>query len=131
MATITHVSAPDGPQVQGYAQAVRVAGASELLFVSGQVPVRADGTVPDTPEEQTRVVLANLEAQLRAAGFGLSDVVKLTILAASREHAPRVMPILAEAMGGTLPALTGIFCEQYDPSWHLEIEAVAARGGSA
>jgi enamine deaminase RidA (YjgF/YER057c/UK114 family) len=131
MATITRLAAADGPSVEGYAQAVRVTGASELLFVSGQVPVRADGTVPDTPEEQARLVFANLEAQLRTAGFGFRDVVKLTILAASRDLGPRLLPIAMEAMGGPLPALTGIVCDQYDPSWYLEVEAVAARGGGA
>ena len=41
------LNAPDAVQpTGGYPQAVEVVGARRLLFVSGQIPVRADGTLP-------------------------------------------------------------------------------------
>ncbi len=58
-----------------YAAAIR---SGDLLFVSGQVGSRADGS-PE-PEFQKQVALAyqNLVAVLKAAGCGLKDVVDVT-----------------------------------------------------
>lgn len=51
--------------------------AGDFVFVSGQVPVDADGTVVSGGiAEQTEAVIANLKAALALAGCTLSDVVK-------------------------------------------------------
>ncbi len=42
--TLNAATAPD--PVGAYAQAVEIAGAQRLLFISGQIPVARDGTVP-------------------------------------------------------------------------------------
>ena len=68
----------------GYPQAVEVVGAKRLLFVSGQIPVRADGTLPKEFKEQARLAWANVEAQLRAAGMSLDNLVKVTIFLSDR-----------------------------------------------
>jgi 2-iminobutanoate/2-iminopropanoate deaminase len=58
-------------------QAVR---AGDFVYVSGQVPVRADGSVVDGGiEPQTRQVLDNVKAALALAGATLDDVVKTTV----------------------------------------------------
>ena len=44
----------------GYPQAVEVVGARRLLFVSGQIPVRADGTLPKEFKDQARLAWANV-----------------------------------------------------------------------
>ncbi|MET0195287.1 MAG: Rid family hydrolase, partial [Hyphomicrobiaceae bacterium] len=65
------INASDAPQPpSSYAQALEVTAASRLLFVSGQIPVRPDGSVPSSFREQAQVAWANVEAQLRAAGMG-------------------------------------------------------------
>jgi 2-iminobutanoate/2-iminopropanoate deaminase len=54
--------------------------AGDFVYVSGQVPVRADGSVIDGGiEPQTRQVLDNVEAALTLAGATMEDVVKTTI----------------------------------------------------
>ena len=50
--------------------------AGDFVFVSGQVPVGADGkVVPGGIGAETRAVLANVRAALAMAGCTLDDVV--------------------------------------------------------
>ncbi|MFJ1899075.1 MULTISPECIES: RidA family protein [unclassified Streptomyces] len=65
------------PPAGGYSKAI---AAGPYLFTSGlgpQDPVT--GAVAGTVREQTRQVLANLRALLRADGLDLDDVVKSTV----------------------------------------------------
>ena len=53
----------------------------DTVYVSGQVPVGADGNiVRGGVAEQTEQVLANIEALLEQAGASLADVVKTTVI---------------------------------------------------
>lgn len=54
--------------------------AGDFVFVSGQVPVGADGQlVTGGIEAQTHQVMANVHAALQLAGATWSDVVKTTV----------------------------------------------------
>ena len=59
----------------GYSPAIRSDG---LLFVSGQVGSREDGSPEPDFEAQVRLAFANLQATLRAAGCSLDDIVDVT-----------------------------------------------------
>ena len=76
----TTIATTKAPAAIGpYSQAVRVAGASSLVFVSGQIPLDpASGEVVGSGDvsAQTEQVLRNLEAVLAAAGLGWGNVVK-------------------------------------------------------
>ena len=81
------VNSTDAPQaVGGYAQAVAVDGARKLLFISGQIPVDRAGHVPASFSDQARLAWCNLEAQLRAAGMSLDNLVKVTVFLADRRY---------------------------------------------
>lgn len=124
----TAIDAADGPKPEGgYAQAIRVAETRELLFVSGQIPVTADGATPDDFLAQARLVWANLFAQLAAAGMGPDNLVKVTIFLSDRRFAEENRKAREAALGGRRVALTVIVTGIFDPAWLLEIEAVAAR----
>ena len=54
--------------------------AGDFVYVSGQVPVRSDGTMAAGGiAEQTEQVLSNVEAALALAGCTMEDVVKTTV----------------------------------------------------
>lgn len=54
--------------------------AGDMVYVSGQVPVRPDGSIVDGGiEGQTRQVLENVKAALALAGATMEDVVKTTV----------------------------------------------------
>jgi enamine deaminase RidA (YjgF/YER057c/UK114 family) len=121
------INAPDAPQpVGGYNQAVAVTGAQKLLFVSGQIPVDTAGQVPEGFSDQARLAWRNVEAQLRAAGMGLADLVKVTVFLSDRRHALENRQVRREILGDRAPAMTVIIASIFDAAWLLEIEAVAA-----
>ena len=61
--------------VHRYSAAIR---SGDLLFVSGQVGSREDGSPEPVFEDQVRRAFANLRAVLAAAGCSLDDVVDVT-----------------------------------------------------
>ncbi len=61
-----------------YVHQIEVSGESRILFLSGQVGVEPDGNVPVDPVNQLGVAIANVVRNLVAAGFEITDLVKLT-----------------------------------------------------
>jgi 2-iminobutanoate/2-iminopropanoate deaminase len=121
------INSPDAPAPPShYSQAIEVKGAQRLLFVSGQIPVAGDGGLAKDFPAQARQAWANVEAQLRAAGMTLDNVVKVTIFLADRRHAMDNRAIRQEVLGERAPALTVIITGIFDESWLIEIEAIAA-----
>ena len=59
----------------GYSAAVQ---SGDLLFVSGQVGSRTDGTPEPDVERQIRLAFENLSATLEAAGCTFEDIVDVT-----------------------------------------------------
>ena len=59
----------------GYSAAIR---SGDLLFVSGQVGSRADGTPEPDFGRQVEVAFENLKATLEAAGCTFDDIVDVT-----------------------------------------------------
>jgi enamine deaminase RidA (YjgF/YER057c/UK114 family) len=59
----------------GYSAAIR---SGDLLFVSGQVGSRPDGSPEPDFETQVRLAFANLEATLAAGGCTFDDIVDVT-----------------------------------------------------
>ena len=124
---ITPRTGDGSPPVQGtYPQAVEVEGATRWLHLSGQIPVRPDGSLPDTFEDQCRQCWANLEAQLTAAGMTLDNLVKVTTFLSDRKYALENRAVRLDVLDGRQPALTVIITGIFDEAWLVEIEAVAA-----
>lgn len=124
---ITPFNAPDAPQAAGgYSQAIEITGTNRLVFVSGQIPVAADGSVPTGFEDQARLVWRNVELQLRATGMALENIIKVTTFLSERRYRDASRAIRQEVMGDLAPALTVIICDIFDDAWLLEIEAIAA-----
>lgn len=59
----------------GYSAAIK---SGDLLFVSGQVGSRADGSVEPELAEQVRLAFRNLQATLAAADCTLDDLIDVT-----------------------------------------------------
>jgi len=62
-------------ELHRYSPAVR---SGDLLFVSGQVGSRDDGSPKPDFEAQVRLAFDNLQATLRAAGCTLDDIIDVT-----------------------------------------------------
>jgi len=62
-------------QEHGYSAAIR---SGDLLFVSGQVGSRADGSPEPDFAAQVRLAFVNLDATLAAAGCSFDDLIDVT-----------------------------------------------------
>lgn len=121
------INAPGAPApVGGYSQALEISEVRRTVYVSGQVPVTKDGSVPEGFGAQCRLVWANIEAQLRAADMTLDNIVKLTTYLADRRYGQENREVRREVLGDRLPASTAVIAGIFDERWLLEIEAIAA-----
>jgi enamine deaminase RidA (YjgF/YER057c/UK114 family) len=109
----------------GYVQALEITGHERLLFVSGQTPIDAKGTVPEGFEAQCRLAWRNVEAQLAAAGMTLNNLVMHRTYLADRSYALLNRSVRNEILNGRKTALT-VVAGIFDEAWLVEIEAVAA-----
>ena len=109
----------------GHAAAVEVTGPGRTLYTSGTVPVDADGNTPPDFEGQCRLVWANIEAILAAAGMDFDNLVKVTTYLADRKYGLANRAIRQELLGERRLALTVILPAIFDEAWLLEIEAIA------
>jgi 2-iminobutanoate/2-iminopropanoate deaminase len=121
------ITAPDGNQpVSLYAEAMEVVDARRWLFLSGQTPMRPDGSIPEDFREQGRQVWANIQAQLRAAEMTLDNIVKVTVFLSDRRYGPIHRAIREEILGDRVLGLTVIIVGALDERWLLEVEVIAA-----
>jgi enamine deaminase RidA (YjgF/YER057c/UK114 family) len=90
-----------------YSPAVKANG---LLFVSGQVGSREDGSPEPDPEAQVRRAFDNLLAILDAAGCSFGDVQDVTMFAVDPEELfPTIMTVMPDYWGeAPHPTLTAV-----------------------
>jgi 2-iminobutanoate/2-iminopropanoate deaminase len=124
------VISPDtiAPPAANYAHAVLSAGPATMLHTAGVVPVRSDGTVPDTVAEQAEVVWTNILAILGEAGMTANDVVSITTFVVAGEDLSVVMAARDRALDRHRAASTLVPVPMLArPEWLVEISVVAAR----
>lgn len=118
---------PDGQQ-RPYAASAQFAG---TVYACGQVPVRADGTVPSDIGEQVGVALDNLDQVLRQAGASLATLLKVTVyLADLADFDAYNDAYLARLASHPLPPRTTVQVAAFRGQKRLEIDAVAASANS-
>lgn len=111
-----------------YSHTVTVPEGTELVFLSGQVGVRPDGSVPATIAEQADQVFANIIALLKAHGLEAASIVKLTTFMVAGHSGDAVRAARLKYLGSHRPASTAVFVSQLvDPAWLVEVDAVAAK----
>lgn len=122
------IQSPRAPQPKtAYSQAI-VASGARFLFISGQVPVDAEGNLVGAGDfrAQAHQVFRNLQAQLEAAGASWDKVVKLTVFLTDMAHFPVFNEVRQEYLKPPFPAATTCAVTALvEPEWLLEIEAIA------
>jgi 2-iminobutanoate/2-iminopropanoate deaminase len=113
------------PQAIGpYSQAVKAAG---LVYCSGQIPLNpatmtlVEGSVAD----QTRRVLSNLDAVLRAAGSSLEEVVKTTVFLRDMNDFAEMNAAYGEFFGERPPARATVQVARLPKDVAVEIDCIA------
>ena len=126
MTARTHDPSSIAATVGNYTHGLEVPAGARLLFISGQIPVRPDGTVPADFEGQCHAVWDNLLAVVASARMRPEHLVKVTTYLTSREQADINGRVRRERLGEVRPALTVVIAQTFAAEWLLEIEAVAA-----
>lgn len=110
-----------------YAQAT-IAGS--LLYVSGQLPIRADGTLlaGATFEEQASQALDNVLAIVAAAGVTPLQIARVTAYIVGVAHWPRFNAVYAGKLGVARPARTVVPVPELHHGVLVEIDAIAVLG---
>jgi 2-iminobutanoate/2-iminopropanoate deaminase len=122
------VATTEAPGAVGpYSQAIRT---ENLVFTAGQVPINpASGKVEgETIEEQTRQVLSNIDAVLRAAGSSLNRVVKMTVFMTDLGDFQSMNGVYAEFFPVDPPARSAVQVVALPLGVQIEMEAVALSG---
>ena len=120
--TIRRVRTVDGlsEPVGAFSQAVIADG---FVYTSGQIPVRADGSIPADFESQLEATLGNLRTLLDSVGSGLDQVVKVNGYLTDRDQLDPYNRIYTAWFGEHLPARTTVCVDLWDVA--LEIDCVA------
>ena len=128
---IERIQPPELMSFPGLTQ-VAVATGSRLVFLSGQTPQEADGTLvgPGDLNTQAKKVFENLKVAIEAAGATPEDIVKTTIFIVDYrpEHLDALFGPLAEVFGENPPAATSTLVgvqALYMPGQLIEVEAIA------
>ena len=109
-----------------YSQAVTNSG---ILYTSGQIALTSDGIFLDESIEiQTKQVLNNLGAVLKAGGSDFDKVIKTTIYLADMDNFLTVNAIYSQFFGKHKPARSTIAVKTLPKNALVEIEAIAVIG---
>ncbi len=120
---------PQGAQIPGISQGMAVEG-GKLVFLSGHVPLRADGSVAGSDvATQLRQVLENMQATLKAAGGDFSNVARITLYV--RDYDVAELAVIREVRDAFInqdkppaSALIGV-ADLFHPDVRVEADAVA------
>ena len=122
-----HSPAGIRPPFGRYHHVVEVDGASRLLFMSGQLGIRPDGSIPEDAAAQAEQVFANIDACLQAAGFARRQVVRLSVFLTEADYRVDYMRIRDAWVADPPPASTLVIVKALAlPAFKVEVEAVAA-----
>ena len=108
----------------GYAAAVKANG---MLYVSGQIGLNPDGSLPDDDQTQFVNAFDRLDAILKTAGIGFTDVVDLVSYHVGiHEHFADFVAVKGRYIPEPFPAWTAIgVAALARPGLVIEIKAVA------
>lgn len=118
------VKTDQAPQAIGpYVQAVKSGG---LIFCSGQIPLKVDGSIVDGEvREQAKQVMENLKAVLVAAGSSFEKAVKCTIYLVDMNDFAVVNEVYGSYFSGHKPARVTVGVAALPKGAKVEIDCVA------
>ncbi|HKX92225.1 MAG TPA: RidA family protein [Sphingomicrobium sp.] len=105
-----------------FSSAVRV---GEVLYLSGQMGFREDGTLAEGMEGQTRQALENVRAVLSSAGLEFNDVFHCTVMLADMGQWAAFNAVYLEYFGDPLPTRSAFGVSALALGGVVEIECQA------
>ena len=109
---VSHNPATVSPPAGSYSLGLEVTQHRRLLFISGQVPERSDGTVPEGFEAQCEQAWRNVMEVLASAGLGVAHLVKVTTFLTDRTQVATNRTIRRKMLGR--PSACADRCDRRD-----------------
>jgi len=119
------ILSPDAPEPIGpYSQAIQ---AGPFVFLSGQIALNPENgkLITGDIRVETRMVLENLGAVLKAAGLDFRNVVKCSIFLSDMGHFPLVNEVYSSYFKENPPARETVEVRALPKNANIEISAVA------
>ncbi len=98
-----------------------------VVYVSGQLPIDATGTVQlGSIEEQTALCMENIRQILLASQSDLNHILKVNVFVSDIALWPRINTEYAKIMGSHKPARIVVPCNTLNYGCQIEIDCIAA-----
>lgn len=124
------ISTKEAPAAVGpYSQAVRV---GSTVYCAGQIPLdpKSGQIVPGDIGAQTRRVLENIAAVLRAESLGFENIVKTTVFLTNLSDFQTMNEIYGSYFKKEPPARSTVQVPALPKGAHVEIEVIAVANGN-
>ena len=117
------------PPAGKYTHGVEAPAGARLLYVSGQVGAKPDGSTAANDAAQCEQAWANVKNVLAAAGMGPGDIVKVNAYITRTDLIPVYRAARDKVLGDIAPPASTLVVVSAlaNPSWVVEVECVAAK----
>jgi len=99
-----------------------------MLFVSGQLGIDPEtGLMPNSFEEQSNLVFANIKAVLEAANMHMANIMKVSVFLKDMENFAALNEIYKHHFSSPFPAREAIEVARLPKDGQIEISVIAMR----
>ena len=111
-----------------YSHGFEVPPTARLVFLSGQIAMRPDGSVPEGIQAQAEQVWKNIANCLAEAGMGIGDIVKFTSFLTRTADLAKFSEVRNRFLGAHRPTSTLLVIQSLArPEFLVEVEVIAAK----
>jgi enamine deaminase RidA (YjgF/YER057c/UK114 family) len=112
--------------IGAYADAVRVPAGYATVHLSGTPGLRADGSVPESFDDEARQAWENVRTALRAAGADLADVISVRSWLTRPDDIAAYSAVRKEFITHEPVFMLGVVSQLVWPQLSVEVEVTAA-----
>jgi len=120
------IEGPNMPKSNGhYSMCIEHNG---TVYTAGQLPIDpVSKAIPETIEEQTKLVLEKIQTIISAAGSSKEQIIQMRLYVSDIKLWPQVNAVYAEFFGAHKPVRAVIPTRDLHYGCLIEVEAVAAK----
>ena len=117
------INTKNAPQAIGPYSQAKIVG--NLIFTSGQIPLKTDGTIISNDFESECIqVLDNIKEILKASGSNMENIIKLTVYLTDLSKFDILNNVFNKYFKDSLPARSTIEVSKLPKDSRVEIEAI-------
>ncbi|MEI2415610.1 RidA family protein [Orrella sp. JC864] len=105
----------------------KVRRAGGLVFLSGEMPIAPDGSIPEGIAAQTSLTLDRIAATLAGQGLGLDDIVSVTAYLVDPADFEAFNRVYASRFSDPLPVRTTVRAGLMLPAARIELTVIACQ----